>query len=105
MHCIYIEDSLCAFSCGFYISRKGGTGGGEWSHLQGAMRMAAARLGLRAMVGTSWANSHICCMNRLRKCYPHHLGGSFLVGKASLALSGCLPNEDADYCMLMSGCG
>ena len=58
------------------------------------MRMAAARLGLRAMVGTSWANSHICCMNRLRKCYPHHLGGSFLVGKASLALSRCLPSED-----------
>ena len=79
-------------------------GGGEWSHLQGAMRVAAARLGLRAMVGTSWASFHICCMNRLRKCYPHHLGGSFLVGKASLALNGCLPSEDADYCMLMSGC-
>ena len=41
-------------------------------------------------------------MNRLIKCYPYQLGGSFLSGKASLALSGCLPSEDADYCMLIN---
>ena len=26
--------------------------------------------------------------------------GSFRAGKASWALTGCLPSEDADYCML-----
>ena len=32
--------------------------------------------------------------------------GSFQAGMASWALSGCLPSEDADYCMLyVSGCG
>ena len=32
--------------------------------------------------------------------------GSIWAGKASWALSGCLPSEDADYCMLyMSRCG
>ena len=40
------------------MSRKGETGGGGWGHLQGAVHMAAARLGCkRAMVGTEWANS------------------------------------------------
>ena len=29
----------------FCVSRKGGTGGGEWCHLQGAVHMVAARLG------------------------------------------------------------
>ena len=40
-------------------------------------------------------------MDRLRKCYPHQLG-SFLARKASLALSGCLPSKDADYCILVN---
>ena len=67
------------------------------------MHMAAARLGCkRTMVGTGWANSRPGCMNTLRKCYSHLSGGSFLAEKASLALSGCLPIESADYCMLVN---
>ena len=32
----------------------------------------------------------------------HLSGGSFLAGKASWALSGCLPIESADHCMLVN---
>ena len=97
------KDSLCALTCRFCVSRKGGTGGGGWHHPQGAVHMAAARLGCkRTMVGTGWANSRPGCMNALRKCYCHLSGGSFLAEKASLALSGCLPIESADYCMLVN---
>ena len=54
------------------------------------MHMAVARLGCkRTVVGTRWANSWPGCMSRLRKCYSHLSGGSFLAGKASWALSGC----------------
>ena len=54
----------------FCINRKGGTGGGGWSHLQSAVHMAAAWLGCkRSVVGTGWANSHPGCMNELRKHY------------------------------------
>ena len=85
------------------MSRKGGTGGGGWGHQQGAVHMAAARLDCkRTMVGTGWANSWPGCMSRLRKHYSHLLGGSFLAGKAAWALSGCLPTEGADYCMLVN---
>ena len=65
--------------------------------------MAAARLGCkRTVVGTGWANSWPGCMSRLRKCYSHLSGGSFLAGKASRALSGCLAIESADHCMLVN---
>ena len=37
------------------------------------------------------------CMDGLRKCYSHLVGGSFLAWKAALALSGCLTTESADY--------
>ena len=67
------------------------------------MHMAPARLGCkRTVVGTGWANSRPGCMSRLRKCYSHLSGGSFLAGKASWALSGCLPIESADHCMLVN---
>ena len=67
------------------------------------MHMAAAMLGCkRTMVGTRWANSQPGCMSKLRKCYSHPSGGSFLAEKASWALSGCLPIENADYCMLVN---
>ena len=68
------------------------------------MHTAAARLGCkRTVVGTGWANSRPgCMMSRLRKCYSHLLGGSFLAGKASWAPSRCLPTESADYCMLVN---
>ena len=32
----------------------------------------------------------------------HHSGGTFLAGKPSLALSGCLPIKSADYGMLIN---
>ena len=68
------------------------------------MHMAAARLGCkRTMVGSGWAkNSQPGCMSRLRKCYSHLSGGSFQAGKVSWALSGCLPIESADHCMLIN---
>ena len=47
------KESLCTLACGFCVSRKSGTGGVGWGHPQGAVHMAAARLGCkRAMVGT-----------------------------------------------------
>ena len=67
------------------------------------MHMVAARLGCQsAMVGTGLANSCPGCMNRLRKCYSHLVGGSLLVGKASWVLSECLTTKNADYCMLIN---
>ena len=67
------------------------------------MHMVAARLGCkRTMVGTRWANSRPGCMSRLRKRYSHLPGGLFLAGKASWALSGCVPIESADCYMLVT---
>ena len=66
------------------MNRKGGTGRGGWGHPQGAMHMAAARLGCtKTMVGTWWANSQPGCISKHRKCYFHLSGGSFLAEKAS----------------------
>ena len=54
VHCI--EKYLCVLACRFCVSRKGGTGGGGWSHPQGAVHMAVARLGCkRAVICTEWA--------------------------------------------------
>ena len=87
----------------FCVSRKGGTGGGGWGHLQGDLHIVAARLGCQtAMVGIRWANSRPGCMDRLRKRYSHLVGVSFLAGKAAWALSGCMTTESADYCMLIN---
>ena len=85
----------------------GGTGGGGWCHPQGAVHMAAARLGCkRAMVGTEWANCHPGYMNRRRKRYSHLLGDSFLGGKAAWDLNGYLPPRMLTIaCSLMSGRG
>ena len=77
---LHRKDSLCTLVRRFCVSRKGGTGGGEWGHLQDAVHMAA----------------------ELRKRYSHHSGSSFLAGKPSLALSRCLPIESADHCMLVN---
>ena len=89
---------------GFCISRKGGTGGGGWGHLQpGDMHVVAARLGCeRAMVGTRWATSHPDCMDRLRKHYSHFVGGCFLPRKAAWALNRCMTTESADHCMVVN---
>ena len=86
-----------------YSHLSGGSFLAGKAHPQGAVHMAAARLGCkRTVVGTGWANSWPGCMSRLRKCYSHLSGGSFLAGKASWALSGCLPIESADHCMLVN---
>ena len=64
---------------------KGGTGGGGWCHPQGAVHMAAARLGcIRAMVSIEWGHSHPGYTNELKKHYSHLVGGSFLAGEAAL---------------------
>ena len=64
---LHTKDSLCVLACRFCVSRKGETEGGGWGHPQGAMHIAAARLGCkRAMVGTEWANSHPGCMDSER---------------------------------------
>jgi len=52
--------SLPVMSLGlkFCVSRKGGTGGGEWVHLKGANSMAATGLVFRSdLVGTGRAIS------------------------------------------------
>ena len=41
-------------------------------------------------------------MGRPRKRHSRLVGGSFLAVKAAWALSGCLTNESADYCMLVN---
>ena len=62
--------------CEFCISREGGKGGGGWGNPQGAMQMAAARLGgKRAMVGTEWANSHPGYIKSLRNHYSQLVRG------------------------------
>ena len=74
MHFWLLHTEYCALARWFCISRKGGTEGGGWDHLQGIVHMATA--------GTKWANSHPHCMKR--------------------ALRGYLPTKNADYCMLIN---
>ena len=58
--------------------------------------MVAARLGCkRDMVGG--ATSRPGCMNNSTLT-----AGSFLAGKAVWAMSGWLPNDNADYCILIN---
>ena len=67
------------------------------------MQMVAVRLGCKSvMVGTGWANFCPGCIDRLRKCYSHLAGGSFLAGKAARALNGCLTTENGGYYMLVN---
>ena len=68
-----------------------------------AYHLVAARLGReRAMVGMGWASSCSGCMDRLRKHYPHLVGGWFLARKVAWALNGCMATYSADYCMLVN---
>ena len=72
-------------------------------HRVNIFSITTARLGCKTtMAGTGWANSWPGCMSKLRKRYSHLSGGSFLAGKASWSLSGCLPIESAYYCMLVN---
>ena len=53
--------------------------------------MVAAKFGCQsAMVGSEWANSCPGCMDRLRKCYSHLVGGPFLARKVAWTRSGCM---------------
>ena len=56
VHCaMHRKESLYALALvhGFCVTRKGGTGGGMWGHLQGPVHMRAGRLCYEgAMVGT-----------------------------------------------------
>ena len=66
-HTVHCAEKIVSahYACWFCVSRKGGTGGGGWSHPQGDMHMVAAGLGCKsAMVGTVWANSCSGCMDR-----------------------------------------
>ena len=84
----------------FCVSRKSGTGGGGWGHLQCAVHMVAARLGFeKAMVGTGRATPRPDCMDRLRKHYSHLAEGWLLARKAAWVLSGCMATDSADYYM------
>ena len=66
-----------------------------WGHQQGAVHMAAARLGCQkqALVDTRWASG---CVDGLRK---HCLQGSILAGWSVEVLNLYLLAKDADYCM------
>ena len=65
---------------GFCVSRKGGTGGGGWVHLQGDMHMVAVVAGCRnALVGTEWSNSRLGCTNGPGKHYSYLVGASLSV--------------------------
>ena len=65
---------------------------------QGAVHMVATRLGCKGVVvDTARANSHPGCMNELRKCYSHFVGGLFLAGRAGCVMKECLPAENTDY--------
>ena len=104
-----------AHSLGSAWAESGGQGERVGSPL---VHMAAARLGCKLAPGGSilglaawgglenagirWVNSLPGCMRRLRKPYSHLSGGSFLAGKASWSLIGCLPIESADHCMLVN---
>ena len=96
------KDRLHTFALGFCISRKDGTGGGEWG-LQGAVHMVAARLGCeRAIVVTGRATSCADCMDRLRKHYSYFSWDWFLARKAAWALIGCITTDNADYCVFVN---
>ena len=67
-----------SFSDRFYVSRKGGTGGGGWVHLLCANSMAVSWLGCRkAMVGTGWPIPLLFGINGLRNKLCHLVGPPF----------------------------
>jgi len=77
--------SLPAMSLGLRlcVSRKGGTGGGEWVHPKGANSMAVSGLILRSdLVGTGRAISIYFGINGLRNKRSHLVGPPFPEFKA-----------------------
>ena len=81
-------------ACGFCVSRKCGTRGGEWDNLEGAVHMGAARLCCtKAMVGTNSLPGYSNILSLLR---------GFVSGREGFwTLRGCLPTKSADYFMLV----
>ena len=81
--------SLLAMSLGlrFYVSRKGGTGGGGWVHLKGANSMAASGFVFRSdLVGTGRAISILFGINRIRNKRSHLVRPPFPEFKARFQL-------------------
>jgi len=66
----------------FYVSRKGGTGGGRWVHLKAANSMATSGIGFKkALVGMVSAISLLLCTIGLRKQSSCLVGLPFLILK------------------------
>jgi len=66
----------------FHFSRKGGTGGGGWVHLEGADNKAVSGLCFRnALVGSGWATAILLCTNGLRNSPLALHGTHFRAGK------------------------
>ena len=63
--------------------------GGGWGHTQGDMHIVAARLGFEK----AWTD-----LER----YFQLVEGWFLARKATLAVSGLMTTDSADYCMLVN---
>ena len=84
------------------MSRKDGTGGGGWGHLQVTCTWWLLGLAVKAPWLGPGGPSCPGYMDRLRKRYSHFVGGSFLAGKIAWTLSGCMTTESADHCMLIN---
>ena len=101
--------SLPTMSLGlrFYVSRKGGTGGGRWVHPKGANSMAASGLVLRSnLVGTGRAISILFRINEVRNKRSHLVGPQFPDFKVHFsATAGWHFSRDLTRRLLIGGCG
>ena len=70
------------------ISIRGGTRGGGWGHLQGAVHIAAARLGCKITYAVTFAiyalTHHICCEAHGQEILIIALWSSLLLERASV---------------------
>jgi len=101
--------SLLAMSLGlrFYVSRKGGTGGGGWVHVSGANSMAVSGLISRSdLVGTGRAISILFGINGVRNQRSHLVGPPIPEFKARFsATAGWHFSRDLTRHVLIGGCG
>ena len=84
----------------FCVSTKNGTRGGGWCDPICTWWLLS--LAVKAPWLVPGGPTLASCMDRLKKHYSQLVGGLFLAGKAVLALSTCLTNESADYCLLVN---
>ena len=98
---------VMSLGLGFCVSRKGGTGGGEWVHLKGANSMAASGLVFRSnLVGTGRAISILFSINGVRNKQSHLVGPPFPEFKARFsAAAGWHFSRDLTRHLLIGGCG